>query len=130
MDDLEREPVRQIRRHPVMEGNIFTVRYVPAHHVFLALGYASDHVYYRSSADLLNWSAPKTLLQAPVFNQWNPGQPGPQWYYSLLDPSSASRDFDTLEQRPYLYYVKFRVKGGKFVNGQRDLMRVPLHIEW
>jgi hypothetical protein len=50
------------------------------------------------------------------------------WYFSLLDPTSSSRNFDTLEQRSYLYFVRFRVENDRIVNARRDVVRVPLQI--
>ena len=115
---------------PVMDDNIFSVRYVPAKQMFVALGFRQDKVIYRSSTDLVNWSERKVLLEAPQFMQWKQGDAGrPQWYYSLLDPTSGSRNFDTLESKPYLYFTRFRVDNGRINNARRDLVRVPLRME-
>jgi hypothetical protein len=114
----------------VIDDNIFSVRYVPAKRMYVALGFRRNQVIYRVSKDLVNWGERKVLMEAPAFQQWQPGDgAGPQWYYSLLDPSSSSRNFDTLESRPYLYLTRFRVAGGKITNSRRDLMRVPLRID-
>jgi len=114
-----------------MEGTIFSVRYIPSRQVFVALGFEHGDVFYRFSSDLMHWGAEKSLLHAERRSAWKSTEPGtgPQWYYSLLDPTSSSSNFDTLERRPYLYYVKYRVADGARPEGRRDLVRVPLRIE-
>jgi hypothetical protein len=114
---------------PVIDDNVFSVRYIPSKQLYVALGFRRNQVIYRYSKDLVNWSERKVLLDSPMFTQWRQSDGGrPQWYYSLLDPTSSSRNFDTLETRPYLYFTRFRVDNGKMNNGRRDIVRIPLRI--
>jgi len=73
-----------------------------------------SQVNYSTSTDLLNWSAPQTILTL------NQGQVNGLtiWYGSLLDPNDTSRNFDNLGQQPYLYFVY-----GKPNNDDRDIIR-------
>jgi hypothetical protein len=113
----------------VMNGNVFSVRYIPAFKAFIALHLAWNKVVYRLSSDLVRWSEPEVLLETTLSAHRRSGDPAPNWYFSFLDPTSASRNFDTLETRPYLYFVRFRLDGDRVVNGRRDVMRIPLRIE-
>jgi cytochrome oxidase Cu insertion factor (SCO1/SenC/PrrC family) len=53
-----------------------------------------------------------------------PGDPLPRDYFSLLDPDSTSMNFDTLEGKPYLYFVQYTED-----RRYRDLYRVPIAIK-
>lgn len=112
----------------VIPGNIFSVRYIPAYKQFVAIGISRGEVVYRLSRDLVNWSGERSLWRTTTNANWRSGDPSPGWYFSLLDPTSSSRNFDTLEQRPYLYFVRFRVENDRIVNARRDVVRVPLQI--
>jgi hypothetical protein len=113
----------------VIPGNIFSVRYIPAHDRFVALGMSREGVVYRLSPDLVRWSEERSLWETTINANWRSGDPSPGWYFSLLDPTSSSRNFDTLEERPYLYFVRFRVANDRIVNARRDVVRVPLRID-
>jgi len=116
---------------PVLAGAIFSVKYLPAHDRFVALGVSGTTVYYRYSPDLVTWGPARDLATVSAFGRWQPGEPPPEWYFSLLDPGSVSRNFDTLEARPYLYFVRFRLNpdGTRVDNRRRDVMRIPLSMD-
>jgi PKD domain-containing protein len=46
---------------------------------------------------------------------------------SLLDPLSKSRNFDTIGQRPYLFFTRFHLNGCSW-NLDRDLIRIPIEF--
>jgi hypothetical protein len=39
-----------------------------------------------------------------------PGDPPARDYFSLLDPNSFCMNFDTLEKKPYLFFVQYDTK--------------------
>jgi hypothetical protein len=69
------------------------------------------------------------LMPMSMFALWKEGDPPPSWYFSLLDPKSSSRNFDTLGDSPYLYFVRFRVIDGKLARNRRDIYRIPITIQ-
>lgn len=122
---------------PVVNFLIRSVKYVPSKGLYIAIGTQGSanrkmtDVVYSVSKDLTSWSVPAVLTATESLNSWKPGDSDtPTSYYSLLDPSSASVNFDTLEDRPYLYYTRYTVAGDKIVNPIRRLERVPLKITW
>ena len=64
-------------------------------------------VYYATSPDLLRWSAPAMLLQAPGLPAWHCGGPDPIAYPSLLDPASTDRNFETVGTGALLFATRF-----------------------
>lgn len=113
---------------PVLASNVMSIKYLPRYKLYVALAVERLKVVYRFSSDLINWGPARQLMKARPFGWWRPGKPGPKWYFSLLDPESSSRNFDTLERRPYIYYVKARTKGNKLLNRRRDIFRVPIKL--
>ena len=96
-------------------------------------GASGPGFYYYTSDDLINWSAGRLLMQAEL--PWtHECQDGPEQVRdpSLLDDESQSRNFDTIGQRPYLFFTRFNVQfntsGGCFTNLDRDLIRIPLEF--
>ena len=55
-----------------------------------------DGVFYSTSPDLIHWSPRQLLWQQQVFNNWQQGDPNPIGYASLIDPTSHSRNFETV----------------------------------
>jgi hypothetical protein len=108
----------------VLPYNIHSVRYVPALKQFVALGVRGRRVVYTFSHDLIAWSRPQTLTEVTRKQTRRSGDPLARDYFSLLDPSSSSINFDTLEGRPYLYFVQYTED-----RRRRDLYRVPLAIK-
>jgi hypothetical protein len=81
-------------------------------------------VMYAFSDDLIHWDLRTLLFEAPL--PWsNPTRnPHVYLYPSLLDPSSASRNFETSGQTAYLYLTRFN--GGDPLD--RDLIRIPVEF--
>ena len=83
--------------------------------------------YAADSADLFHWSEPRKIMDT------GPAIPGEcdnrsvLAYPSLIDPGSASRNFETVGDTAYLYYTRFHFRGCAG-NLDRDLMRVPVTI--
>lgn len=114
---------------PVIAYRVSSVKYIPAIDRFVALGFRRGKVVYSFSPNLLSWSKPQVLMEAPMQQGWKPGMEPPRSYWSLLDSESSSINFDTLEKRPYLYFVQWRVEGDRIINNRRDVYRVPIRIE-
>jgi hypothetical protein len=115
----------------VLVGNVMSLKYIPRLSSFVALMLTRDGVEYATSPDLLHWSGWNlltTFVSLADFKRGHSKSSLPEWYFSLLDPTSKSPNFDTLEERPYLYFVRFHVENGKLQNRKRDLMRMPLRI--
>jgi hypothetical protein len=108
---------------PVIPFVVQSVKYIPALKQFVALGQRRGVLLYVFSADLIKWSEPKELMRFMQKQGRRNESESALDYFSLLDPTSASINFDTLEQRPYLYYVKYLGRGI-----QRDVMRVAVKI--
>ncbi len=84
-------------------------------------------VYWRESADLVHWSAPRLLLEAPLLWRHDCGEETVIAYPSLLDPKSASRHFDRIGDRVWLYLVRMRLHGCR-ASPDRDLVRLPVRV--
>jgi hypothetical protein len=113
----------------VIDANLMSVKYIPSRRIFVGIGIERENIVYSSSKDLVNWSPQKVLSKISPFALWKPGSPPPIWYVSLLDPTSKSRNFDTLEQRPYLYFVRFRTRASRLINRERDVIRQRISIQ-
>ncbi len=120
---------------PVVNGNILSVKWVPEYNIYVAIGAAGKlGVYSQTSRDLISWDRPQTI--SGIATDWA-GRPAfvagdefphRRWYFSLLDPGSDSRNFDTVSTRPFLYFVEF----GDGVRRQaliRSIKRVQVVIE-
>lgn len=107
-----------------------SVKYLPDKDVFVAIGAdpRSQTIIYAASRDLVKWSPPRKLVDYVQKPRWAPGRPAPTEYYSLLDPTSSSRNFDTLEKRPYIYFQELIIANGRRTGFDR-IVRVPLDIE-
>ena len=87
-------------------------------------GHLVDGVFYSTSPDLIHWSPRHLLWQQQVFNNWQPGDPNPIGYVSLIDPTSHSRNFETVGPQPYLYFVRDRWSSGNM--SRRDVHRIQV----
>jgi hypothetical protein len=84
-------------------------------------------VYYATSRDLLQWSVPSLLLEMPILFAYACGAPAVYAYPSLIDPGAATRNFDTVSDRAYLYATRINMAGCKLPM-DRDLVRFPVRI--
>ena len=96
-------------------------------------GVSGPGFYYFTSDDLLNWSTAKFLMGAEL--PWtHQCVDGPEQLRdpSLLDAESKSRNFDTIGQRPYLFFTRFNMSFSSPTNCwttlDRDLIRIPLEF--
>jgi hemolysin type calcium-binding protein len=94
---------------------------------WLLVGQAVEGAYFSLSADLINWTRPRLFFRAQVTWDYRCGDPDPIAYPSLIDPSSVSRNFETVGQRAYLYYTQFHYTSCQQTL-DRDLVRVPVEI--
>ena len=72
-------------------------------------GVSGPGFYYYTSDDLVNWSPAKLLMKGRLPWTYSCGD-GPEQIRdpSLLDNDSKSRNFDTVGQRPFLYFTRFK----------------------
>jgi hypothetical protein len=107
---------------------VSSVKYVPAIKQFVAIGLRRSNLVYSFSKDLLRWSPAQTLMEVTRVQEVRRGGTSPRTparaYFSLLDPTSSSINFDTLEGKPYLFFVQFRNE-----IRYRDIYRVPITIK-
>ena len=78
-------------------------------------GVSGPGFYFLTSDDLINWSPGKLLMKAELPWTWQCSD-GP--FYrdpSLLDPQSKTRNFDTMGQRPYLFFTRFNISSCSLV---------------
>jgi hypothetical protein len=84
--------------------------------------------YYSQSPDLVQWRPPRRIMRAPT----RPRTDDPNLfmsYPSLLDPQSASRNFETLDSEdPVLLFTVQHLERGRGTMN-RDLRYVPLRVE-
>ena len=113
---------------PVVSENVWSLRFYKPAGVFIAFGQRGHNLVYLTSRDLVTWSTPTMMGQFVPLRQWKPGTPAPTLYYGLFDPESSSPNFDTIETKPYLYFVRWRIENDRPANGHRDLMRQPVTI--
>ena len=72
--------------------------------------------FYALSEDLINWSAPRFILQTQ--STWAAGGSN---YPSIIDHNDLTRNFEQAGQSCYLYYTKWN--SGTY---DRDLLRIPV----
>lgn len=86
-----------------------------------------DGFYYSLSDDLIHWSTRKLLREVELLSTYRCGDPDPVLYPSVIDPGSASRNFETTGQHPYLYFTRFHFSACQ-PTFNRDLVRVPIEF--
>jgi hypothetical protein len=90
-----------------------------------ASGRRISGLYYTFSNDLIHWT-PKELLTEAASTLDGSCRP-PIHYPSLLDPESASENFETTADTMYVYYTEFNLTGCK-ISLNRDLVRIPVKL--
>ena len=89
-------------------------------------GVSGTGFYYHTSDDLINWTDAKILMKGPL--PWEHDCDGEVLRDpSLLDPESKTRNFDTVGQRPYLFFTRFHLTGCSW-SLDRDLVRIPIEF--
>jgi len=121
---------------PVIDLNIMSVKFIPAKNLFLAIGYRPSatanrtDLMFSTSNNLISWSEPQLLRTFISHRDWQPGDIRPSYYHSLLDPDSSSVNFDTLENRPFLYHAKWKTSVTEVLDDERLLYRQPMFLNW
>lgn len=85
-------------------------------------------IFWSRSADLIRWSEPQLLYEAPLLWRRDCAKPDAYAYPSLIDPDSPSRGFDTTDDSLWLYLVRMPLDATCAVTARRDLVRFP--IRW
>ncbi len=113
--DPYRETIARPEQHvcaPVLVGAVDSLVWHPRTGIFLVTQFAPDDrfdgpgFYIQGSRDLVHWSKPSLLVKLRDLRAYE--EPG-KWTYayeSLLDPTSSDRNFSTVSDTPYLYYVR------------------------
>jgi hypothetical protein len=88
--------------------------------------------YYSLSEDLINWSPSKIFMYGELPWTHRCGEPSPVRDPSLLDPTSDTRNFETIGRRPYLYFTRFNLEYWNpntcWATLDRDLIRIPIEF--
>jgi hypothetical protein len=142
--DPYRETVAQPERHvcapvaPPQLGNLVTsLTRHEASGLYIALfaGYRAPQpgraqvtgVFAATSPDLLRWSAPQLVWQAPILWRFGCDEGAPVFYPALLDPDTASRNFESVDDRGFIYFTSVNLSNCS-VSWDRDLMRLEVAI--
>jgi len=99
-------------------------------------GSREQGVWYSTSTNLLNWDPPKLLMKAevpPLSGDPDCVPPHPVRLPALIDHTSGARNYDTIGQRPYLYFTRSIIwenldTGGCVQTHNRDLVRIPIEF--
>ena len=87
-----------------------------------------DGLYYATSRDLLHWGAPRLLLPGKtLYNDLCGAGPSIINYPAMLDPKSASRNFDEVGDHPDLLFTTMTI--ANCATGRRLLVRQGLTIK-
>jgi hypothetical protein len=117
---------------PVLRQNVMSVKWVPGRGVFLAISISRTEVFYQTSPDMIVWSGPERLLgKHEALVGKDPAAVAAEdlpHYFSLLDPESPSRNFDTLGESFWIYYIQYRSFLGMRINERRDVFRLPVRL--
>jgi hypothetical protein len=103
-EELVCEPVLTVAvdgllQHP-RSGNFIVTQLIPDDR------FGPPGFYVQASHDLMHWSTPSLLVK---FNDLLVADGPGKWtyaYVSLLDPASTDRNFSTVSDTPYVYYVR------------------------
>ena len=96
-------------------------------YVALMQGGRPGGVWASTSADLVAWSEPRLVWEAPAAFAPDCGQRHAYDYPSLLDPASPSRNFEDIGETAFLYLTRIVLDGCK-PSTERDLVRLPVTI--
>jgi hypothetical protein len=118
---------------PVRPGQLYTpaITYNTALQAFIAIGQSTDNnLVAQTSKDLVHWGDLIVLRPNVKGSDYNAmrGDSDPTQYFSIIDPASTSRYFDTSGSNPYLYYVKIPVVAGRVQWRAREIWRVRLAV--
>lgn len=89
-------------------------------------GVLRSGIYWTTSEDLLVWSPPALLLEAPLLWRRDCAAPAAFAYPSLIDEDSASMSFEDVDEAFWLYLVEAPLDRSCRVGPRRNLLRLPL----
>jgi hypothetical protein len=118
---------------PVRVGQLYTpaITYNTVLGEFIAIGQSTDkNLVAQISPDLVHWGDVIVLRPNVKGSDYSAvrGDSDPTQYFSIIDPESTSRYFDTSGDHPYLYYVKIPVQAGRVQWRAREIWRVSLAV--
>jgi hypothetical protein len=90
-------------------------------------GSSGPGFYYFLSDDLINWTPATNVMRGELPWTYQCGDAPYVRDPSLIDPASKSRNFDTVGQRPYLFFTRFNLSSCS-ASLDRDLLRVPIEF--
>ncbi|WP_448204553.1 hypothetical protein [Azospirillum sp. sgz302134] len=85
-------------------------------------------VWTSTSPDLVNWSAPRLALAAPLLTDKACGVAETYYYPAILDPNAKTRNFEDAGNTAYLYLTRLAQSGCK-PTPQRDLVRIMIRLD-
>jgi hypothetical protein len=94
---------------------------------WILVGQALEGAYFTLSSDLITWSPPQLFMPKQVTWNYKCGDPDPIAYPTLIDPTSTSRNFETVGETAYLYFTQFHYSNCRMTL-DRDLVRVAIDI--
>ena len=89
-------------------------------------GVSGPGFYFFTSDDLINWSPAKLLMKAELPWTWQCAD-GPRYAIRRCSIRAARRNFDTMGQRPYLFFTRFNIARCAS-DLDRDLIRIPIEF--
>lgn len=89
---------------------------------------AVSGIWASTSPDLLDWSRPSLVWEAPLLTSKDCGRDDAYYYPSVLDPDSPSRNFEDTDGNAFLYLTRLAIGPGCRPGQDRDLIRLPLEI--
>jgi hypothetical protein len=82
-----------------------------------------------SSPDLVTWSAPRLVLEAPILTSRDCAVAREAVYYpSVLDPDARTRNFEDADGTAHLFLTRMSLDDRCRPGPDRDLIRLPLEI--
>ncbi len=141
--DPYREPVATPARHvcapvaPQQLSNLvtsLTLHEASGLYIALSAGYRAPRpgdakvtgIFAATSPDLIRWSEPQLVWQAPIL--WRHGCAAVAVFYpALLDPDTVSRNFETVDDRGFIYLTSVNLSNCN-VGWDRDLVRLEVAI--
>jgi hypothetical protein len=84
-------------------------------------------IFATTSPDLIHWSAPQLVWAAPILWRYACDGRAPVFYPALLDPDTASRNFETVDDQGFIYFTSFNLIDCR-MTWDRDLMRLKVTI--
>jgi hypothetical protein len=122
---------------PVSPGNVqaslMTIAQITGQDLFVGivgLGATAGRVggfYAVTSHDLVHWSKPSLIFEAPLMFKFTCSDDFAFAYPSLIDEGSASRNFETIGSHVSLYLTRIRL-ANCHIGPSQDLVRIPFDI--